>query len=616
MVRDRPRVTERGPQQNVIEAAATLVLDQNISIRAAANAHNICHVTLTRFVKKKRENVNVVMGYKPHNKVLSAEMETQLTNYVKTCANIFYGLTPKEVRKLAYEYAKKNNCKMPKSWVDKEIAGRDWFTSFLKRNHTLSIRSTSLARAMNFNKDNVKMFFDNLSTVMEKYKFEPQNIYNVDETGITTAPMPDKIVAQKGLKQVGGINSHERGTLVTLCVAVNATGNSIPPMFIFPRKNFHEHFIANGPVGCIGAANGSGWMQSKEFLKFLEHFKNHAKPTKEKKVLLIADNHESHINIEAIDFCRDSGIVLLSFPPHTSHKLQPLDRTVYGPFKKYFNIVADDWRKNHPGIRMTIYDLPAITTKALPLATTPSNILAGFKCTGIYPFDRFVFKDDEFLPASVTDQPITSIATNVPCDEANRLKLCVTERNFSQKEKNKDLEPLGDGPTCEQQLQHNDIEPIPSTSAAVGLSPMEIRPLPCATPRERQRAKRKIRKSAIWTNTPEKKQLEEEQKLKKEKQAPKTMCKRSLFNKTCSRPKKQKKNENNKECLKNKRLKNNDLVESTSDEEECFCLVCLEPWSHSASREKWVKCMTCGQWSHEKCTKGELFYICHNCESE
>ena len=46
------------------------------------------------------------------------------------------------------------------------------------------------------------------------------------------------------------------------------------------------------------------------------------------------------------------------FPPHCTHRLQPLDRSIYGPFKKYFNTAADEWDLNNPSKRMTIYDLP------------------------------------------------------------------------------------------------------------------------------------------------------------------------------------------------------------------------------------------------------------------
>lgn len=48
-----------------------------------------------------------------------------------------------------------------------------------------------------------------------------------------------------------------------------------------------------------------------------------------------------------------------------------------------------------------------IVAAALPLAATPANIMVGFKCTGIWPFNPaiFIFAEANFLPAFVTDRP-------------------------------------------------------------------------------------------------------------------------------------------------------------------------------------------------------------------
>jgi len=95
-------------------------------------------------------------------------------------------------------------------------------------------------------------------------------------------------------------------------------------------------------------------------------------------VLLLLDNHDSHLSITALDICKENGVTVLSFPPHCSHKLQPLDRSVYGPLKKYCNSAIDNWMVNNPGKTFSIYDIPGIVKTALPLATTPNNITAGF----------------------------------------------------------------------------------------------------------------------------------------------------------------------------------------------------------------------------------------------
>ena len=67
----------------------------------------------------------------------------------------------------------------------------------------------------------------------------------------------------------------------------------------------------------------------------------------EYRVLLIMDNHDSHISVEVINFAKDNGVVLLTFPPQCSHRMQPLDRTVYGPFKHFYNDAANALKRIH-----------------------------------------------------------------------------------------------------------------------------------------------------------------------------------------------------------------------------------------------------------------------------
>ena len=109
---------------------------------------------------------------------------------------------------------------------------------------------------------------------------------------------------------------------------------------------------------------------------------------------------------------------MLSFPPHTSHKLQPLDRSVYGPFKSYLGSAQAAWLRNHPGQRMTIHDIPGIVNIALPKANTPTNIMNGFKKCGISPYNKDIFEDHEFAPAEPTNQP--DDITNQPVEITNQ----------------------------------------------------------------------------------------------------------------------------------------------------------------------------------------------------
>ena len=138
---------------------------------------------------------------------------------------------------------------MSKSWTEKEAAGDDWLCGFRKRSGKLSFRnpeSTSLPRSVGINRPAVDNFFCKLKEALIKDgTIPPQNIWNLDETGISPVVQPSKILVKKGVKQIGEISSAERAVLVTMCCCINAIGNALPPVYIFPRVHlFFYLFIS------------------------------------------------------------------------------------------------------------------------------------------------------------------------------------------------------------------------------------------------------------------------------------------------------------------------------------------------------------------------------------
>jgi len=95
-------------------------------------------------------------------------LEQQLVDYILHASDIYFDLSPKEVRTLVYNLAYCNSIQIPLSWIKNKMAKKDWFTSFIKRYNKLSIRkaeTTSKARAMSFNRTNVELFYKNLEKV-------------------------------------------------------------------------------------------------------------------------------------------------------------------------------------------------------------------------------------------------------------------------------------------------------------------------------------------------------------------------------------------------------------------------------------------------------------------
>ncbi|XP_008181650.1 uncharacterized protein LOC103308997 [Acyrthosiphon pisum] len=396
MPRNRARTTNRGTtSDSTMQKAALLCLENHMSQRSAATKFNICHVSLNRYIKKiklHRETGSClpVFGYGSFNTIFDDFQEKQLADYVKFSADMYFGLNYKNIRKLAYEFSVKFDLTVPNSWKRNKEAGPDWITSFLKRNPSLFIslpKATGISRAIKFNPENLKHFMDRYESILSKYKFQAHDIYNMDEIRVTFVQKTGKIVASRGYKHNKAIISGKDST-VTMCLAINAAGNLIPPMHIFSK-----------------AANNINSMQDVEFLKILKKFIKYVRPSVHKKVLILLDNHESHLCLPVIDFCREAGILLLSLPPHCFQKLQPLNRSVYRPFIKFLNQNISAWIENNPEIKLRICDLTLVSssTSALVSAATPQNIINGFSMSGIWPLNRDAFTKSTFTPAIFED---------------------------------------------------------------------------------------------------------------------------------------------------------------------------------------------------------------------
>ncbi|GBO09301.1 hypothetical protein AVEN_95741-1 [Araneus ventricosus] len=156
----------------------------------------------------------------------------------------------------------------------------------------------------------------------------------MDKTGISTVPnRTPKVITSKGKKTAYKISSAERYQTVTAVCCMSATRVFVPPALILPRKRMNPLLYKDAPNGTLPLIRDTHNMNSYFFIDWLKHFVKHAKPPTEDPVLLIADNHTSHCSLPAVLFCRENHITCLTFPPHTSHVLQPLDKCLFAPLK-------------------------------------------------------------------------------------------------------------------------------------------------------------------------------------------------------------------------------------------------------------------------------------------
>lgn len=148
------------------------------------------------------------------------------------------------------------------------------------------------------NREEVSGFFKLLEEEMIKNNltYKPENISNVDKSGIQLINKPGKILTAKGSKDVHVITPREKGETVSLVACCSAEDRFLPPVLIMKGVNKKAEFADGLPSRSNVYMNKkSSYINSELFLSW---FKEHFLPRKPNtgKTILILDGHTSHSN--------------------------------------------------------------------------------------------------------------------------------------------------------------------------------------------------------------------------------------------------------------------------------------------------------------------------------
>lgn len=677
MPRKRTRTTTKASWTvDSLENAISILRRGGISVYKISQQTGIPYSTL-----KKRYNLAKAddSSYKNSPKlgrrtVFNVAQEEILANHLRTMSNKFYGLTREQFRKVCYSVAQQLGIEQRFNQIN-QTAGKDWLAGFLQRHPDLSIRkpeAISINRILGFNKSEITHFFNNLRKLMEQHRFEPHMIYNVDETGITTVQETDKIIASKGQKRVGSVTSWERGKTVTVICAMSASGSFVPPLFIFPRQRHSPQLEKDGPVGAVYTCSHNGWTNEKIFVLWLRHFIKHTKPASETPVLLILDNHNSHATLEAWELAKENHVIMLTIPPHSSHRLQPLDVAFYSPLKRAYNKECNLYIKSRNLIKITPYDIAGLFNKAYTRVASIEKGVSSFKATGIFPMNPGVFCDDDFIneesisavpvadkQQATNDTPIPSTLNQAeqlfasPATSPSIFYNLQIEPEIIQREAA--VTPAPNPSTSYSTLELPAIQETHTDRSIATLSNIEfanavsiISPLPQQLISEKRRPLKNKQHSEIITNTPMKVVFEEKKRKRIEKENKTKTIKKNKRN--CDKEKYVKGKYTKGKCIKkhtkDKEIKikktttrntkirkvtkylfksddedssidqvDENLIcddESEYSEEENLCAICLDT---GKSGEMWYRCRSCGNWAHKECSGSDSpdTYICAFC---
>ena len=120
-------------------------------------------------------------------------------------------------------------------------------------------------------------------------------------------------------------------------------------------------------------------------------------------IILFIDGHKSHINLDVVDMARNNNVILFCLPPHTTHALQPLDVAIFKRFKNHFSKAVKALSFAKKNFVVSKRDFAQVVKDPFEQAFSIPNIKAGFRKSGIFPFNRNVVDQSKMLPSTLHD---------------------------------------------------------------------------------------------------------------------------------------------------------------------------------------------------------------------
>ncbi|CAC5388774.1 unnamed protein product [Mytilus coruscus] len=275
----------------------------------------------------------------------------------------------------------------------------------MKKHKNLSLRKShplEKCRA-EISLNQIDQYYDLLESTLKRLDLmnDPTRINNCDESGFSGhLNGTKKVIVPKHIRHPYQTQVNISGH-ITLLLAISAAGQTPPPLVIFSGALPRDDYSTGIPDSWLFEKTESGFVNSDLYMNW---FNNAFLPSigRKRPVLLIHDNHVTHLSTYAIDAARDNGVDLLFFPSHSSHLLQPLDVVYFHALKQK---VAD------MSVELGYFGIKTLPRKFFPKILMQSmNRLTGltvsssFLATGIYSFNKKAVHALEFNPSSCASQ--------------------------------------------------------------------------------------------------------------------------------------------------------------------------------------------------------------------
>nr|XP_047135366.1 MFS-type transporter clz9-like [Hydra vulgaris] len=321
-------------KSQMVEAVAA-VEEKRMTQRTASKTFKISRCTLQNCFYGKTE----MCARSGCSTKLGSEDELMLVEYASKRTSMGIGFGRRQFMKYAGDIARKRGIPFKNG-----LPSKKWWSLYKKRHSTFRLRipeGTAAIRHQCMDKKKISIYFNALKQVMDEVSLycKPHCVWNMDETDLQLQHTPEKVVTKSSLRY---IQSRTSGNCETIIATISASGTHIPPHIIVKgktRRALNGFEVLSAPERSTWSVSDSRWTkQGVAFRWFSESLLTNIGP--ERPQILILDGLSSHNFIELIDSAIKNNIVIAELPAHTSHWLQPCDRSVFRALKQHYNVAC------------------------------------------------------------------------------------------------------------------------------------------------------------------------------------------------------------------------------------------------------------------------------------
>lgn len=200
-----------------------------------------------------------------------------------------------------------------------------WLTGFKRRHsikwHTYYGEAASVPESIYYEMEAIQAICDT---------FKPDDIYNMDETGLYWRRMPNG-----GLSSEGRSGQKRDKTRISIAVTSNATGSDKLPLWVIgTAKTPHAlRGVDLTPFRCVWRYNKKAWMRHEIIEEWLRNF--YLRIGRQRCVLLLLDNFSAHL-VALKKAPPPSNISVIFLPANATSLFQPLDQGIIQNLKHYY----------------------------------------------------------------------------------------------------------------------------------------------------------------------------------------------------------------------------------------------------------------------------------------